>query len=269
MGQTGFKIETIEIGSGRPFIIAGPCVVESRDIAFTAAEEIVRISQKLNVPFIYKSSYTKANRLSGKSFTSIGMSKALNILAEVKSKFKLPLLTDIHTSEEASVAAEVVDCLQIPAFLCRQTDLIRAAAKTGLPINIKKGQFMAPQDMRQIADKVISTGNTKVMLTERGTTFGYNDLVVDYRSLVIMKQLGLPVIFDCSHSVQKPGAAGTSSGGTPEFIIPLARAAVAVGVDGLFVETHPEPHKAQSDRNCQLKLDLLGKLVAEALEVWK
>ncbi len=268
MAGKKFKIGSIAIGGDKPFFIAGPCVVESEAIAFVTAEEIVRVSEKFKIPFIYKSSYTKANRQSGESFASIGTDKALQILDDVKKQFNLPVLTDIHTPEEASIAAEVADCLQIPAFLCRQTELIRAAAKTNLPLNIKKGQFMAPKDMGEAAAKAEAEGNARIMLTERGTTFGYNDLVVDFRSLVIMKQLGYPVVFDSTHSVQKPGAAGDSSGGSPEFIIPLARAAAAVGIDGLFVETHPEPQNALCDRNCQLKLDLLEQMVEKALEVW-
>jgi len=269
VAETKFKIGEIEIGSGKPFIIAGPCVVESKEIAFATAEKLKIISQKLDIPFIYKSSYIKANRQSGKSFATIGVDKALKILADVKSQFNVPILTDIHKPDEADMAAEVADCLQIPAFLCRQTELVLAAAKTGLPLNIKKGQFMAPEDMSEIAQKAVSEGNNKVILTERGTTFGYHDLIVDFRSLVIMKKTGFPVIFDCTHSVQKPGAKGGSSGGSPEFILPLAKAAVAVGVDGLFIETHPDPQKAKSDKNCQLKLDLLEDMIRQVLKVWK
>jgi 2-dehydro-3-deoxyphosphooctonate aldolase (KDO 8-P synthase) len=269
MAETKFKIGDIEIGSGRLVIIAGPCVVESQEIAFTTAEHIAKVSEKYNIPFIYKSSYIKANRQSVTSFSTIGIDKALKILAEVKNKFNMPILTDIHKPDEAGMAAEVADCLQIPAFLCRQTELVQAAAKTGLPLEIKKGQFMAPENMGDIAAKAVSAGNNKVMLTERGTTFGYHDLVVDYRSLVIMKKIGFPVIFDCTHSVQRPGAEGDTSGGSPEFIIPLAKAAVAVGVDGLFIETHPDPQNAKSDKNCQLKLDLLEDMISQVLKVWK
>lgn len=269
MAETKFKIGEIEIGSGRPFVIAGPCVVESQEIAFAVAEQLTRVSHKLKIPIIYKSSYIKANRQSVKSFSTIGIDKALKILADVKSKFKMPILTDIHKPDEAGMAAEIADCLQIPAFLCRQTELVQAAANTGLPLNIKKGQFMAPEDMAEIATKAVEAGNNKLMLTERGTTFGYHDLVVDYRSLVIMKKTGFPVIFDCSHSVQRPGIEDGSSGGSPEFIIPLAKAAVAVGVDGLFIETHPDPQNAKSDRNCQLKLNLLEDMISQVLEVWK
>ena len=269
MAERRFKIEDIEIGSGKPFIIAGPCVVESRDMVFRTAEEIVRVSQKFKIPAIFKSSYVKANRQSVNSFSTIGIAKALTILSDVKNEFKLPVITDVHNTGEVTAAAEIADCLQIPAFLCRQTDLIQAAAKTGKAINIKKGQFMAPEGMKEAALKAEEVGNSRVMLTERGTTFGYHDLVVDFRSIVVMKSLGYPVIFDSTHSVQKPGAAGSSSGGAPEFIIPLARAAAAVGVDGIFLETHPDPKSALCDRDCQLKLDLLEQMIESVLEVWR
>jgi 2-dehydro-3-deoxyphosphooctonate aldolase (KDO 8-P synthase) len=269
MAKQWFKIKEIEIGTGKPFIIAGPCVVETRDIAFQAAAEIARISQKYNLPAIYKSSYMKANRQSGNSFSTIGVSKALKILDEIKSEFRLPILTDVHSTAEIYEAADIADCLQIPAFLCRQTELIKAAAKTGKPLNIKKGQFMAPEGMKEAANKAEEEGNSRVMLTERGTTFGYHDLVVDFRSIIIMQGLGYPVVFDTTHSVQKPGAAGDSSGGAPEFITPLARAAAAVGVDGIFLETHPDPQSALCDRDCQLKLSLLDEMIGRVLEVWQ
>ncbi|MCP4580366.1 MAG: 3-deoxy-8-phosphooctulonate synthase [candidate division Zixibacteria bacterium] len=269
MADKKIQIGPVEIGGGKPFIIAGPCVVESRDIAFAAADEITKVSQKFKIPVVYKSSFIKANRQAGASFASIGIDNALKILGEVKAKYNLPILTDIHNTDQVSAAAEVADCLQIPAFLCRQTELIKAAAKTGLPLNIKKGQFMAPEDMNDAAIKATEEGNSKVILTERGSTFGYHDLVVDFRSIVIMKNLGYPVVFDCTHSVQKPGSAGNSSGGAPEFIIPLAKAAAAVGVDGLFIETHPEPKDALCDQNCQLKLDLLEAMVGEVMGIWE
>jgi len=268
MDRIKFLIGNVEIGSDKPFLIAGPCVVESKAIAFRAAEEIVRVSQKFNIPIIYKSSYIKANRQSGNSFATIGVDKALEILGEVKREFNLPILTDVHNIDEVKRAADIADCLQIPAFLCRQTDLIKAAAQTGKAINIKKGQFMAPEGMKEAALKAEETGNHKVMLTERGTTFGYHDLVVDFRSIVIMKSLGYPVVYDSTHSVQKPGAAGASSGGSPEFIIPLAKAAAAVGVDGIFLETHPDPQNALCDKDCQLKLDLLETIAEQVLAVW-
>lgn len=263
-----FSINNVKVGSGEPFIIAGPCAIESEKIAFMVAEEIVKISEDFDIPFIYKSSHTKANRLSGKSFSTIGFKKALKILADVKKRYKLPLLTDIHTVEEIPIVADIVDCLQIPAFLCRQTELVQAAARTGLPLNIKKGQFMAAEDMPEIAGKAKLVGNNKVMLTERGTTFGYHDLVVDFRSLLIMAKSGYPVIFDCTHSVQKPGASGKSSGGAPEFILPLAKAAAVIGIDGLFIETHPDPKRAKSDRECQLPLTDLSRFVKEIASIW-
>jgi 2-dehydro-3-deoxyphosphooctonate aldolase (KDO 8-P synthase) len=269
MTKVKFKIDDIEIGSGWPFIIAGPCAIESEKMAFRVAEEICRVSEDLAIPFIYKSSHTKANRLSGKSFATIGFKKAMRILESVKKKFDLPILTDIHSIDEIPAVANIADCLQIPAFLCRQTELVQAAARTGLPVNIKKGQFMAAEDMAEIAHKAKIIGNNKVMLTERGTSFGYHDLVVDFRSLVIMAKSGYPVIFDCTHSVQKPGAAGSSSGGAPEFILPLARAAAVIGIDGLFIETHPNPSQAKSDRECQLPIAKLGDFIKNIVGVWK
>jgi 2-dehydro-3-deoxyphosphooctonate aldolase (KDO 8-P synthase) len=209
----------------------------------------------------------KANRLSGESFSTIGIDKALSILGKVKEKFGLPILTDIHSIGEIGPAAGIADCLQIPAFLCRQTELVVSAAKTGLPINIKKGQFLAPEDMKPIAEKAVSAGNDKILLTERGSSFGYRDLVVDFRGMVTMKEFGYPVVFDCTHSVQKPGASGGSSGGDPRFIGPLARAAVAVGVDALFIETHPDPPSALSDKECQVPTNKLAEVVESALEI--
>jgi 2-dehydro-3-deoxyphosphooctonate aldolase (KDO 8-P synthase) len=267
MAERVVKIGDAPVGGEKLAIIAGPCAVESEEVVFKAAEAVAAVRDRFRVPVIFKSSYMKANRLSGKSFSTIGIGKALSILQDVKGRFKLPILTDIHTTEEIELAADIADCLQIPAFLCRQTELVVSAAKTGLPINIKKGQFLAPEDMKPISDKVVSAGNNKVLLTERGTSFGYRDLVVDYRGLVIMKEFGFPVVFDCTHSVQKPGAAEGSSGGDPRFIIPLARAAVAVGVDALFIETHPDPANALSDRQCQIPTDRLAELVESVLEI--
>lgn len=268
MAKIGFQIGQAAIGK-RPFIIAGPCAVESRDIAFEAAEEIKKVAESTGIDFIYKSSYAKANRLSADSFVSIGFEEALKILSQVKKEFGLPILTDVHSVSEITQVAAVADCIQIPAFLCRQTELVQRAAETGLPINIKKGQFMAPDDMDKIANKATAVGNSKVILTERGTSFGYHDLVVDFRSLVIMSGFGWPVVFDCTHAVQRPGAGGGHSGGNPEFIIPLARAAVAIGVDGLFVETHPEPEKAKSDKECQLETNKLHDFVRNVKDIWR
>jgi 2-dehydro-3-deoxyphosphooctonate aldolase (KDO 8-P synthase) len=262
------RVHDITIGGGSPLVlIAGPCVVEGRDIALRTAEQIKKVAGKNSIPLIFKSSYKKANRTSGSSFISIGMEKALKILGEIREQLGVPVLTDIHSESEAEVAADVADVLQIPAFLCRQTELLRAAGRTGKVVNIKKGQFMAPEDMRLQAGKVEAVGNRKVMLTERGTTFGYHNLVVDMRSLTIMRGLGYPVVFDVTHSVQLPGGENDRSGGRPEFIFPLARAGVAAGCDALFVETHPNPKRALSDANSQLPLELLGKLVKEVKEI--
>ncbi len=242
-------------GGGKPVIIAGPCAVESREITFETAEAVKDLTGRHNFQLIFKSSYKKANRLSGKSFSSIGVHEALRILAEVRAVLDIPILTDIHEVEEARTVAEVADVLQIPAFLCRQTDLVVAAARTGKPLNIKKGQFMAPEDMGEIAAKAVAAGNRDVMLTERGTFFGYHNLVVDFRSLVMMRELGYPVVFDSTHSLQLPGGSGTQSGGQPRYIIPFAKAAAAIGVDGLFVEVHPDPSKALCDGGSMLHLD--------------
>jgi len=258
------SIGKIYIGGNYPLVlIAGPCVVENRDMILQTAKTIRSIAERHQIPFIFKSSYRKANRTSGNSFTTIGDEKALQILAEVKREFEIPILTDIHSPAEAQMAAEVVDVLQIPAFLCRQTDLLEAAGKTGKVVNIKKGQFVAPDDMHLACAKVAATGNKNILLTERGTTFGYHNLVVDMRSLPIMRKSGYPVVLDATHSVQLPGGEKNQSGGQPEFIFPIARAGVAAGCDALFIETHPNPAKALSDSASQLKLDLLEELVKQ------
>lgn len=267
MAEKRVEIAGAVVGGDKPALIAGPCAVESKEVVFKAAEAVAAVRDKFKIPVIFKSSYMKANRLSGNSFSTIGIGRALSILQEVKAKFGLPILTDIHSTEEIDMASDIVDCLQIPAFLCRQTELVTAAGKTGLPVNIKKGQFLAPEDMRPIAEKITATGNDKVLLTERGTCFGYRDLVVDFRGLVIMKEFGFPVVFDCSHSVQKPGASGEFSGGDPRFILPLARAAMAVGVDAIFVETHPDPPSALSDKESQILISELESLVESILSV--
>lgn len=261
-------VGNIRIGNGAPLVlIAGPCVVESRALTLKTAEAIRRLARRHRIPFIFKSSYKKANRSSGKAFSSIGMDDALSILAEVKRELGVPILTDIHAEGEADIAAEVADILQIPAFLCRQTDLLKAAGRTGKVVNIKKGQFLAPEDMALAAEKVAQTGNKRIMLTERGTTFGYHNLVVDMRSLLIMRNIGYPVVLDATHSVQLPGREMDKSGGQPEFIFPIARAGVAAGCDALFVETHPDPAKALSDAASQLKLSLLGELLKQVLSI--
>ncbi|MGB9591679.1 MAG: 3-deoxy-8-phosphooctulonate synthase [Candidatus Kryptoniota bacterium] len=258
------EVSGIKIGSNHPLVvIAGPCVVENRDIAMRVAEHAVKVTEKLQLPYIYKSSYKKANRTSEKSFVGIGMDEALKILEEVKREFQIPILTDIHSETEAGVAAEVADILQIPAFLCRQTDLLHAAGLTGRAVNIKKGQFMAPEDMAHQAKKVEAVGNKRVILTERGTTFGYHNLVVDMRSLVIMRESGYPVVLDATHSLQLPGGERERTGGQPHFIFPIARAGAAVGIDGLFLETHPNPSEALSDASTQLSLGLLGSLLKQ------
>ncbi len=262
------KVGDIRIGGNGPLVlIAGPCVVENRKMILATAEKIVRIAERRRIPLIFKSSYKKANRTSAHSFVSIGDDEALEILAEVRKRFGVPILTDIHTSADAVKAAEVVDVLQIPAFLCRQTELLQAAGRTGKVVNIKKGQFLAPADMSLAAEKVTMTGNKKVFLTERGATFGYNNLVVDMRSLPIMRRTGFPVVLDATHSVQLPGGEKVRSGGQPEFIFPIARAGVAAGCDALFVEVHPNPPKALSDPASQLRLDLLDDLLKQVMAI--
>lgn len=244
-----------------PLIIAGPCVIESEDITFQIAQRLKEICGAVGLPFVFKSSYDKANRTSIKSFRGPGMEKGLRVLADIKSRLNIPVISDIHSEEEVSPASEVLDAFQIPAFLCRQTDLILAAAKTGKPVNIKKGQFLAPWDVKNIIDKFTSTGNQNLFITERGTSFGYNNLVVDFRGLPIMRSFGYPVVFDVTHSLQLPGGQGTCSGGQKEFAEPLARAAVAVGVDGLFMEVHPEPDKALCDGANMIRLSEVQELL--------
>lgn len=248
-------------------LISGPCVIESRSVTFKTCEVLKKITGNLKIPFIFKSSYIKANRTSSDSFRTIGIDEALKILAEVKNEFEVPVLTDVHSEAEIPCAAEVADVLQIPAFLSRQTELLEAAGNSGRIVNIKKGQFLAPEDMQYQAKKVASTGNKKILLTERGTTFGYHNLVVDMRSLVIMRKSGYPVIFDATHSVQMPSKEKGVSGGYPEFIQPLARAAAAAGVDGFFIETHPEPQKALSDASSMMKLDKMENLLKQLLKI--
>lgn len=255
------------LGKGHPLgFILGPCVVESEKITLTIAEQLRALADRLKIPVIFKASYQKANRTSINSFAGLDFDEALGILAKVKSQFGLPVLTDIHTTDEIPAVAEVADCLQIPAFLCRQTRLIAEAAQTGLPLNIKKGQFLSPADAQHVAEKA-KGGNGGVMFTERGTTFGYGDLVVDFRGLIIIRELGYPVCYDASHSVQKPGAAGASSGGAREFILPLARAAAGVGIDALFCEVHPNPPSALSDATTQWPLDRAEELIVNVLLV--
>jgi 2-dehydro-3-deoxyphosphooctonate aldolase (KDO 8-P synthase) len=252
---------------GNFLLISGPCVVESRSVVFKTCESIKSITGKLKIPFIFKSSFVKANRTSADSFRTIGVEKSLNILSDVRKEFDVPVLTDVHSESDIVLASEVADVLQIPAFLSRQTELLEAAGKTGKVVNIKKGQFLSPWDMKFQAEKVAKTGNKKILLTERGTSFGYNNLVVDMRSFLIMKKSGYPVIFDATHSVQLPSKENGASGGNPEFIPVLARAAAACGVDGFFIESHPEPRKALSDGSNMLKLDKLENLLKELLAI--
>ena len=261
-----FEIGPVQVGSGRLFLIAGPCVIESESHARKMAEAIQRITSDLRVPYIFKASYDKANRTSVKSFRGPGLEEGTRILRRLAKDTGLPVLTDVHEPAHCEVAAEAVDVLQIPAFLCRQTDLLVAAGKTGRAVNIKKGQFVAPWDMAHPVEKVRSTGNERVFLTERGASFGYNTLVVDYRSLPVMRRLA-PVVFDGTHSVQQPSAANGVSDGQPEFIPVLVRAAVAAGVDGVFLEVHDDPPHAKSDGANALRLDLLKPLLEMLLAI--
>ena len=254
----------LSIGGQNPLaLIAGPCVIESEKIAMEIAEKLKRITTDLHVPFIFKASYDKANRTSIKSFRGPGLNDGLKILQKIKTELDLPVLSDVHKEEEIDPAAEVLDILQIPAFLCRQTDLLVKAAQTGKPINVKKGQFLAPWDMKNVVVKLEESGNSNILLTERGATFGYNNLVVDMRSLVLMRDHGYPVIFDATHSLQQPGGQGTTSGGQSEMVPDLARGAVAVGCDALFMEIHTDPSKALSDGPNMLKIDLLPELLEQ------
>lgn len=264
------KVGNITIGKGNPIaLIAGPCVIESRESALKHAEQIKKITEKMGVPFIYKSSYDKANRSSIDSYRGPGIDEGLKILADIRKKVEVPVLTDVHSVEEIEKAAKVVDVLQIPAFLCRQTDLLVKAGSTGKPVNVKKGQFMSPQEMDNIIKKIESTGNKSILLTERGTTFGYNMLVNDFRALVIMSETGYPVVYDATHSVQMPGGMGNKSGGESKYVLPLSRAAVSVGCDVLFLEVHEDPAKAMSDGPNTLKLADLETYLAEIKKIEK
>lgn len=249
------------------FLLAGPCVIEGEDMALRIAEKITEITARLQIPYVFKGSYRKANRSRLDSFTGIGDEKALKILRKVRETFGVPTVTDIHETHEAAMAAEYVDVLQIPAFLCRQTDLLVAAARTGKIVNIKKGQFLSPGAMQFAAQKVVDAGNRQVMLTERGTTFGYTDLVVDYRGIPQMQAFGFPVVMDVTHSLQQPNQASGVTGGMPALIETIAKAAIAVGADGLFIETHPEPAVAKSDGANMLQLDLLEGLLTRLVRI--
>ena len=253
--------------SGNFFLIAGPCAIEGEQMALEIAEKIVEITNRLIIPYIFKGSYRKANRSRIDSFTGIGDEKALKILQKVGKTFNIPTLTDIHTAEEAAMAAGFVDVLQIPAFLCRQTDILVAAAKTGKVVNIKKGQFLSAEAMKFAVDKVKESGNNNIILTERGTTFGYRDLIIDYRGIPEMQKFGVPVVLDITHSLQQPNQASGITGGKPQLIETVARAGIAVGVDGIFIETHPNPADAKSDGANMLRLDLLEGLLEKLVRI--
>jgi 2-dehydro-3-deoxyphosphooctonate aldolase (KDO 8-P synthase) len=253
--------------AGDLFLIAGPCVIESEDHARTMAREISRITSRLDVPYTFKASYDKANRSSARSFRGLGMEEGLRILQRVKDEFGVPVITDVHESHQVAAAAEVADILQIPAFLCRQTDLLQAAAASGRVVNVKKGQFLSPWEIGNIIAKIEAAGGREIMITERGTSFGYNNLVVDMRSFPIMRQFGRPVVFDVTHSMQLPGALGDATGGQSEYIEYLARAGVACGIDGLFMEVHDNPSKALSDAATQFALDKLEPLLERLLRI--
>ena len=257
----------IEVGAGRPLaFIAGPCVIESRDHAMRVGERLAEVASELSIPLLYKSSFDKANRSSLSSYRGPGLDEGLQVLAEVRTATGLPILTDVHAPDQAAAAAQVADVIQIPAFLCRQTDLLLACGRTGRPVNVKKGQFMAPHDMGNVVDKIRSTGNVAVTLTERGSSFGYNNLVVDMRGIAVMRRVA-PVVFDVTHSLQLPGGLGHATGGVKEFHLVLARAAVAAGADALFAEVHDDPAHALSDPSTQLSLAEFRELVRQALAV--
>lgn len=254
-------IGSVGVGGRKPLaLIAGPCVIEGREPCLKLAGRLARLAKEESIPLIFKASYDKANRSSGSAFRGPGLRRGLEILAEVKERYGLPILTDVHAAHEVAPAAAVADVLQIPAFLCRQTDLIVAAGETGKPVNVKKGQFLAPWDIRNVIEKIEKTGNSAILLTERGVSFGYNNLVADFRSLLIMRETGYPVVFDATHSVQKPGGAGDRSGGDGRWAPHLARAAVAVGCDGVFLETHLNPDEALSDKDNAVPFKALRRL---------
>lgn len=262
------KVGNITIGDNAPLVlISGPCVIETEDLILKTAEQIKKITDKYKIPFIFKASCVKANRWRETNYLGPGLEKGLEILAKVKKNLGIPVLTDVHSASDPAIVAEVVDVIQIPAFLCRQTDIAVAAGKTGKPINLKKGQFLAPEDMGVLAGKIKSTGNNQIMLTERGVVFGYSNLVVDMRSLVKMRELGYPVVFDVSHSIQMPTANTAVKRGEPEYILPLARAGVACGCDALFIETHPDVQNAMSDRDSMLPLENLEQLLKQVTQI--
>ena len=261
------NVGNVAIGDGGLVLIAGPCVIESAEMCYHIGKEVRTLCWELGIPYIFKASFDKANRLSANSPRGPGLEKGLEILAQIKANLAVPVLTDVHEVAQVEKVAEVADILQIPAFLCRQTDLAVAAAKTGKVVNIKKGQFLSPYDMKNLVEKVTSQGNNQVLLTERGVSFGYGNLVVDMKSLAIMRQLGFPVVFDATHSVQKPGGLGTATGGDREFVPHLVRAACAVGIDALFLEVHPNPESALSDAATMLPLSSLKSVLEQALAI--
>lgn len=262
------RVDGFEIGAGKPLaLIAGPCVIEGRDSALRHASYLKEVTERVGIPFIYKSSYDKANRTSLESYRGPGIEEGLKILAQVKKEIGVPILTDVHEKEQVALAKEDVDILQIPAFLCRQTDFVIAVAKSKKVVNIKKGQFLAPWDLRHVVEKIVSTGNEQIMVTERGVSFGYNNLVVDMRSLVVLREFGYPVVFDATHSLQLPGGLGKASGGERKFIPALARAGVAVGVDALFMEVHEDPDRALSDGPNSLPLKEVEGLLKMVKEI--
>jgi 2-dehydro-3-deoxyphosphooctonate aldolase (KDO 8-P synthase) len=268
MAAKNVSVGGIVIGAGQPLVvIAGPCVIESREAALSHAERLKEGAERAGVPYIFKSSYDKANRSALNSYRGPGLESGLEILAEIKRKVGVPVLTDVHEAAQVAPVAEVADVLQIPAFLCRQTDFVVAVAKSGKVVNVKKGQFLAPWDMRNVIEKIVSTGNDRVLLTERGVSFGYNNLVSDMRSLVIMRELGFPVVFDATHSLQLPGGLGHASGGERKFIPALARAGVAAGIDALFMEVHEDPDHALSDGPNSLPLSAFENLVRSVKEI--
>jgi 2-dehydro-3-deoxyphosphooctonate aldolase (KDO 8-P synthase) len=266
-GSKSFQVGQIRSGASTPFFILGPCVIESEDFVRTIARNLEEICQTIGVPWIFKASYDKANRTSSKSYRGIGLKSGCRILRAIGEELSVPVTTDVHSVEEAQIASEFIDLLQIPAFLCRQTDLIQAAGATGRAVNVKKGQFLAPWDVANIAEKLESAGCQNYVFTERGVTFGYNNLVADMRSLYWIKKQGYPVIFDATHSVQRPGSAGTSTGGDGELAPVLARSAVAAGCDGIFIETHPNPAQALSDGPNQIRLSDLPRLLSQLRKI--
>ncbi len=261
---TPVLISNIRIGRPEPFVlISGPCVIEDEQTTYDIAARLKKLTDRLHIPFIFKASYDKANRTSINSFRGPGIKKGLDVLRSIHNELEIPVISDVHQVSDIEMAAQSLDVIQIPAFLCRQTDLVVEAANTGKPINVKKGQFLAPWDMKNVVNKILSTGNQKIILTDRGVSFGYNNLVTDFRCIKIMHETGFPVIYDATHSVQLPGGAGTASAGQREFVPLLARAAIAAGADGLFIETHPNPEKALSDGPNSIKFDEMEELLVQ------